>query len=48
MKKMGVMSPVAPVSSAAKGAFDAFFAGNLSPDQVETLDELFQQLITVA
>ena len=41
MKKMGILPPAALVSSAAKGAFDAYFTGNLSSDQVEALDELF-------
>jgi hypothetical protein len=43
MKKIGILPPVAPVSSAAEGAFDAFFAGKLSSDQVEALDELFPE-----
>jgi hypothetical protein len=41
MRKMGILAPAAPVSSAAKGAFDAYFIGNLSPYQVEALDERF-------
>lgn len=40
MKKMGIVLPVAPVSSASKRAYDAIFAG-LMPSHVTTLDELF-------
>ena len=37
----GIVPPAIPVSYAAKGTFDVFFTRNLSPDQVEALDELF-------
>jgi len=29
-KKMGIVPPIAPVSSAPKGAYDAIFVGNLT------------------
>ena len=41
MKRMGIAPPLAPVSSASKGAYDAIFVGNLTSSQVEALDELF-------
>jgi hypothetical protein len=41
MKKMGILPPAAPVLSAIQSTYDAYFTGNLSPEQVETLDELF-------
>jgi hypothetical protein len=39
-KKMGIVLPAAPVSSAFKGAYDAIFAGKLMSSQVAAFDEL--------
>lgn len=41
MKKMGILAPAAPASSASKRAYDAVFARNLSPSHITALDELF-------
>lgn len=41
MRRMGVMPPAAPPSSAAKHSNKAYFQGPLAPDQVEALDALF-------
>ena len=41
MKKMGIMAPSEPISSAAKRSYDSYFQGTLSEANVETLDALF-------
>jgi hypothetical protein len=41
MQKMDIAPLAAPVSSASKGTYDAIFAGNLMPNHVAALDELF-------
>ena len=41
MKRMGVLPPTAPMSSGPKRAYEAIFAGKLTPEQVVALDELF-------
>jgi hypothetical protein len=41
MQKMGIVPPVAPVSSVSKGIYDAIFGGNLMLSHVVALDELF-------
>jgi hypothetical protein len=40
MQKMGIVLPVAPVSSTSKGTYDDIFVGNLTPSDVAVLDEL--------
>ena len=41
MKKMGILAPSAPISSAAKRSYDSYFQGTLSEANVEALDALF-------
>jgi hypothetical protein len=41
MKKMGILAPSTPISSAAKRSYDLYFQGTLSEANVEALDELF-------
>lgn len=41
MKKMGMLAPAAPPSSAGRRSYKAFFDGKLSTSDVETFNELF-------
>jgi hypothetical protein len=41
MKRMRILEPLAPPSSAAKRSYDSYFKGDLSTADVEALYELF-------
>jgi hypothetical protein len=41
MRKMGMAPPAGPPSAAQRQSFDDLFAGNISTDDAEALDELF-------
>ena len=41
MKKMGILAPSAPISSAAKRSYDSYFQGTLSEANIMALDVLF-------
>ena len=41
MKRMGILAPSTPISSAAKRSYDSYFQGTLSEANIEALDELF-------
>ena len=41
MKKMGILAPSAPISSADKRSYDSYFQGTLSKANIEALDALF-------
>jgi hypothetical protein len=41
MKRMGILAPSVPISSAAKRSYNSYFEGTLSEANVEALDELF-------
>jgi len=43
---MGIVPSAAIVSSMSKGTYDGIFTGNLTPSQVDALDELFQRPTT--
>jgi hypothetical protein len=40
-KRMGILAPSVPISSAAKRSYDSYFQGTLSEANIEALDELF-------
>jgi hypothetical protein len=40
-KKLGLLEPLAPSSSASKRFYESYFKGDLSTAEVEALDELF-------
>ena len=41
IKKMGILAPSAPIASVAKRSNESSFQGNLSEENVASLDELF-------
>jgi hypothetical protein len=40
-KKLGLLEPSAPPSSAPKRSYESYFKGDLSTTELEALDELF-------